>query len=1323
MSTVAKSSITLTAVNDAYSLSLTPSVCIIRADYDGSNPVLTNAYTLVSLYHGDVKVPIDPLACTIGINFTYMANSSMIDDYTMKLWINYLDPSVREGAITIDVKCTDTITVKGRFAFTVERESTMLDWIQEWESNKTTIGATSIITPKLFVGKKITGSYESLAEVPGLTGVYIGPSSDDSCGLYGYKNSIEIFHLDETGGKIGGWDLLQDGLYSSNGKLRILSDGSIRAVNDEFDTIWETCADGSASFALGNVKFYANGDAEFAGRIDASSGQIAGWTITTSQLHCIPISLSAGGKYIAVANITSYPTINGEWDGDHFDWVKEYGGAAMYYVSRSNFGFFAYNASAQKVFSAGSTNYIAGWSFDNNAIWRGTKNNNADQYTDGIGSLTIGTAGLRGSTWYIDSDGTVSFVKGLVTFGETTGVIAGWTFIGTKFANDNVAIASTQNHSGIYLTSSTDGKFIDRSPDAMENFINLYGGIFLKAKSNSTNLAAYDTNGYQLMHIKSGGISYIAGWKFSHTTLYTGTQVTSGLAADGDITLGPTGLRGYGWRLENDGSGALAREAIGWNANGAGYIANGHISWNEYGNVTLSSSVKISWNNLGGTIIDSNGIFAGKISANNITAGTISTADIKNSSDSWHLYQNGSGHLANGNIRWNEYGDVTFGESVLAQWGQGVNVAQMIAFGTMLYRDPEFTKDKQNSTQLYQNNAFDYCTFSASRLLVAIQDHGLILRGTALVTQVDIVHSNGTVNTLFSGSTRITTSSSINITGPYDVISTDTVRISYIGEDVWMQAESYDEDSNSLGWLNLCGMDSIIGTEVITTRREMIDDEYAPNSTQKVVKYTNTRFITPTDLRLGGFYFANTSRPNGKYVVRFVANLPVGWYFEINHNQHGTGAKDEWVTTKSGTGNYQEYICVVTCGSTGTFNTINYFAVKCDEGYTAVAPSDKWESGIKYTKDGITYTISTLEWYLAYATVYDVTSSDRITTTIDSHGIYTGTLRADQIIAGTLDAKNISADVIISNGNAWALNKDGSGYLANSNIKWNKDGSLVEINGKITALSGKISSFSIESGYIYNWDSSIYNEDTAWTTSNRINMCQIGPNYVRMSQSVKYALGDVAYQKIGIGAGSDPTQSYSSDTYCASALYIHRRMNSMSNMYFPAAQIISDNVVNRNIGLRVVGGVQVHGGLIEIGNVMEYTGSGSATLLDLSFGTTFVLINKDSASSHDFYFPSLSEVRKQIGISDTSQSFCVPITVICGSGSNMCAVSSQIVTSNPPSKAEAGSIVNNDDGWDYGNNSSYGNNRIALGRGDVWLFALIYTPSSGYYIQKINSQT
>lgn len=1240
MGYIAKGSITLDTVNDAYTVSLSKQSCVIHADFDGSNPQLSEAQTTVTVLRGDKVMAFDcaPVVDN-GSNINFTIENTNRTSY--RIVLTSIPTNSLEGTLQFRITTDDGYATTIQFSYTVVRESTMLDWIQDWEGGKTKIGGTYIMTPKIFIGKKDeyaeygeggTNAKDSIMSVPGLTGVYIGPDTE-STGVYGYLNSEEIFHLNGTGGMIGGWVIDSYGIRSKNGNLQILSNGEIRAINDEGDSIWRITEGGEASFAMENVRFFANGDAEFTGKITSKEGQIGGWTIEEGCLYNTPIGISASGKYIAIANVQSIPT-GSEWGDNHFGWMRGYGGAALYYSSSNNFGFIAYGPGGDNmVFHAGSTNYIAGWKFDNEAIWSGTKNNTTSGYsTDGI---TIGSTGLRGIKWYIDSSGDVSFMGGKITFSaaDNGGEIVGWKLNERRLSTDKVALTSDDTSVGLYMSAATNAKFNTFASSSLEDFIDSWGGIYMKVKPDSADFAAYNSEGTRLFKIKSGGVSYIAGWRFDAETLYTGEAVTSGYTSSGQITLGPTGLRGYKWRFENDGSGA---------------VAGGNISWDSNGNVTFGSSVSLNWQS---------GIDAAQESA---------------------------------------------------------SVAQMIAFGQMLYRDPEFTKDKKNGTAIYAYGSFDYCTFSASQLAIAMRDYGLLLKGNACVTRVDLIHSDGTITTVFTGSVQTNAETTTDLCGPIiNTVESDTVRISYTGEDAWLKAEAYDDDSISLGWLNLCGFDSILGKQYINTSRALVPDATAPNSTQQVVQFTNTRWVTNSDFRLGGFLFANKSRANGKFVVKIVAKIPVGWKIENYHNSYGNGAKTKWVTSQNGTGEYTEYICVVTCGATGTFSTINHFALKCGDGFTGVAGEDEFATGIKREKESAGDFAESVVWCVAYATVFDATSSDKVTTTIDAHGIYTGTLRADQIIAGTIDATKISADVILSNGNAWALNKDGSGYLANKNISWDKDGNT-SFNGKIKATSGEIGQFSINNQGLY------YGDISKWTEAGETNMSQIGPNFVRMEQAVGYfQAGDIAYQKIGIGAGSDPTQSFESDKYCGSALYIYRKMNSISDWYFPAAQIISDNVINRNIGLRIVGGLQVHGGIIEKGHVVTLTDSGGASSLDLSFGTTFLLINSAS-SSRDFFFPTLSNLRQQLGITDTTESFCVPITIICGSSSNNCAISAASAASNSPGKEEGGSIVNNNGKWDYQNSDSYGANRMALSKGDCWIFALVFTPSTGYYIQIIS---
>lgn len=410
MGTVAKSSITLVSISDAYSLSLTPNSCVIKADFDGSNPKLEHAYTIISAYCGDEKAPIEIDSSTIvksNDNIEYQLIK--VDSYRYRLSIISLPIDILQGYIEIPVLSGVSAGLTGRFTFSIVRESTMLDWIQDWESNKTTIGSSYVITPKIFVGKKIIGSHDSLEDIPGLTGVYIGPSEDNGAGIYGYKDNKEIFHIDQTGGKIGGWDITSGGIQCEDGTLSIKSEGAISAQSEGI-IHWSLNKDGSASFANGNVTMDVEGNASFKGTIETSGGSIAGWTIGVDSIYNGTIGINSLKKFIAIANVTSVQDT-----GDQLDWVKEYGGVAMYYINNADYGLIGYKNN-EKVFSAGADNFIAGWHFDENAIWLGTKNNNINQHTSTEGDITIGTNGLRGFKWRLEGDGSGALAGGNITW-------------------------------------------------------------------------------------------------------------------------------------------------------------------------------------------------------------------------------------------------------------------------------------------------------------------------------------------------------------------------------------------------------------------------------------------------------------------------------------------------------------------------------------------------------------------------------------------------------------------------------------------------------------------------------------------------------------------------------------------------------------------------------------------------------------------------------------------------------------------------------------------------------------------------------------------
>ncbi len=171
------------------------------------------------------------------------------------------------------------------------------------------------------------------------------------------------------------------------------------------------------------------------------------------------------------------------------------------------------------------------------------------------------------------------------------------------------------------------------------------------------------------------------------------------------------------------------------------------------------------------------------------------------------------------------------------------------------------------------------------------------------------------------------------------------------------------------------------GNGTVTIAR--ISDSTAPNDSKYVLRIVNTGSASPG---CGGFYFGNGCSYRKVFIARIIAKIPVGRNIQWASNAIGSGGSSKWLTSRAGTGDWAEYVYKVTCG-TSSFSSTNFFYI---EGS------------------------ATLTWYVAYATVFDVTSTEKYTTTIDANGIYTSTLNANQITAGTISADRIAAGSINS---------------------------------------------------------------------------------------------------------------------------------------------------------------------------------------------------------------------------------------------------------------------------------------------------------------------
>lgn len=898
MGVIASAELDFNVVNDAYTVSLSNPVCAIHADFDGSNPKLSQATTTVSVNRGDVVVPFTLSVIGHSSDIVSTEDSHNVDMNKWTLRLMEIPNDALEGYVALNIMTEDGYSTDITWRYTVIRESSMLDWIKDWEGSKTKIGDTYMMTPKMFIGTK-SQVVKDGKEGYDLNGVYIGPSSTLtgklSPGIYGYKASKEIFHLNETGGTIGGWSIENGGIQTEDGRLKILSKGAIEARNAKQDVMWSIDNDGNATFAKGNVTLNADGSATFIGKIQSVEGEIGRWNIGENTLSNGHVGLDAKNSVIGIlaGDVAKTMALN------YYDAITQTGGVMMYYTRPNDYGLVGYTNSSNnivKVLSVGSKNIIAGWKFDDTSLWVGEeKNNTLREYT--TAGITLGTNGLRGQHFYIDNDGVVSFAHG--KFGIDKGgnaSIAGWTILQNRLSTNYSALISDPNLAGVFLsgegiTNIDSAKVADKIKEA--------GGIYMMRDQAQASLAAYDTKGNLLFRLSNAQTNVIAGWNFYGSALYKGT--VKDIAGEftlqsGDITLGENGIRGFKWQLNADGSGS---------------VGGGKFSWDAKGNVTLDEKVKLS---------------------------------------------------------------------------------------------------------------------------------------------------------------------------------------------------------------------------------------------------------------------------------------------------------------------------------------------------------------------------------------------------------------ASSIKAGTLDAKQIDSDTIISNGNAWALKKDGSGYLANNKIHWDNQGNL-KIDGEITGRSGRIGPFTIGDDGIFAGDY------TKWWTKDSADFCYLNSSSLLIEQQFGYLkAGDIASLKVGIGRGSNPNTKEGTNDYCASAMYVYRQMNTPSSLYEPAMQVISDNVVNRDISARFVGGVQVHGGIISSGCSLEYSKENDVNIIDLSFGTTVLLYNSVAPQTSGrrrtytpFYLPTLSKAREQLGISDLSKPFAILVTIIARKDSQDFMICSQKSRKDD----DGGILVDSDGGeWD--------DSHHIMGPGDCCTFALCFTPNREYYIQLVS---
>lgn len=1381
---LAQGYITIAVVNDGYSLSLTTSSVSIPANHDGSDPDLSCAYTNVSLSKGNVSQPIEiinVIPSTNGIQYTYVPAGP----YNWKVSIIGLASDITSGYLDIIVRTPDGYQTSARFNFSVVRNTTSLDWIEEWNGTHTQIGSNYVITPKLFAGHKtsegkITGIY--LGKLKGFIGeVFPFTLSDAEEGLYGYRDNKIVFYIDNNGARIGGWDITPDSIQCLDGTLTIKSEGAISSQSDGIEH-WALKKDGSASFANGKVTMDAKGNASFDGHIIARSGELAGWTIGEQSIYKVGVAINSSRRFIAAANV-----ITSELEGDRFDWVKQYGGAAMYYISNADYGFIGYKGD-KLMFSAGSKNYIAGWSFDESAFWLGTKNNNMGQFTKDASSITIGTNGIRGYKFYLDKNGAGALAGGNIVWDETGKV----TFSKDVTLQWSVGIENAQELAKQATEAAKEAQ------EAAKVVGDKYGQLI------GTYLTYIDQNG-----------------------IYTGT-----LAADQIIsgTISTANIKQVNnrWFLNQDGSGALANGNISWDQDGNVQFSNDVIlAWKdvlEVGSYTVSMttpSVVCTTDNDGNNPDLSNAyttisVWSGKTPAKFTILNVFPSADgikysYENAGDySWRVaLTNVAANVQSGFLTIVIKTQDNFEMSVrfsfamvrnpkelafLDEWeGSYTQIGSNYVVTPRIFAGMKTSAGKLTGVYLgklsgYLGQTLPFTLSEAeagiygykdSTIIFSIDNQGALIAGWKFDSESLYLGNKNNTSGQFtnaSGSITIGTkgirgfkwglnsdgSGSLaggnikwdaagNVTFGASVIlnwtnaaqeAADAAKDEAIDEaqkaaeaaeaaakelasamafgKMLYRDPTFIEGSNGISVYN----NSNNGTVTITRT----SSSTVPNDSGKMLTIKNTGTASPY---CGGFSFITQCGYRKIFITRIIAKIPVGRDITFHTNSMGTGGTQKWLTPTKGTGDWQEYICKVYCG-TSNFSSTHFFAITGAYNVT---------------------------WYLAYATVFDVTTSERYTTTIDANGIYTATLNANQITAGTIDAdrigaKSITADKIaantitsaqidgdsikaniintnyinglsctftkgkiggwtigansitknnialgsdgtISNGSYWSLKNDGSGFFAKGNITWKTDGTFEAKNGKFTGeiqtTKGKIGGFEIASGRI-----GVATSSGATSGNSGLSILQ---DFIKFSNSYCWA---------SIGVNVLPSST--------GIVGVGRFTNSTPNSYGTNyGLLINVSGAQQNIGIVSNGAVVCNSYITDYG-ISKLTPSANTCFVpgDKTKPNLFKLLVSFVNDNAGVGLPTRTSVCSVLGIS-SSTAFAVRITIICDRSSSktgyVCGRNTFV-----------GNGTMNSNYYPYMLNQNADNQtgKWNMARGDTREFMLVWDGSSNYYAYLLN---
>lgn len=594
---------------DGYTVSASRNSYIVSTDKDGRIHTAVTTNTTISILKG--STPVTP---TIGALPTVAGCTLSKSGATVTIVFNVGTSLPENGTISIPV-VADGKSFAVSFSYAKARagaagaDSNMLDWVKDWNNNKTQINENSVITPKIFAGTKNSNGT--------LTGVAMGKfplsvlnssgivTTETINGIYGFKDGYKTFYVDNTGDAGLGRGNQFIRYNATTGKIEFGSDVSLNWTQP-IETI---------NTALGGKGFpkltYIDGKGIYTGTLTAeqvNAVNINASSIKTGTLSADRIAAgSINASKIAAETITSDKIASRTITADKIragaitaNEIKSGTITSTQLDANSIKANIINTAYIQGLILNFTKGTIGGWTIDGDSIFRGTKSNTSGTYTSASGAITIGSNGIRGFKWKLDSSGAGALAggniswdaSGNVTFGSN--VSLNWTNAANNALNSAKSYADTKKTEAINSAATTAQQKADAAKNAAisdaTNKVNALKPQLTKIDANgiytgtinasqitagTINAGRIDVNALKSSLITAGNIEAltlnigkgkIGGWNISGNAI---SKNSVSLGSDGSIT------NGTKWKLNNDGSGQLA---------------NGNIKWDVAGTLTFDSN-------------------------------------------------------------------------------------------------------------------------------------------------------------------------------------------------------------------------------------------------------------------------------------------------------------------------------------------------------------------------------------------------------------------------------------------------------------------------------------------------------------------------------------------------------------------------------------------------------------------------------------------------------------------------------------------------------------------------------------------------------------